>query len=761
MTQGQQRAIRELERLREVSDGCFNFTHDAVEESKPLVVGISIRIGLMETRVGGLQFREREEFVLLVPSGFPFDQPVLMVRHQRFARFPHVVWAKVICLYQTSLEWNPADGLYGFFDRLKLWLDRAAINDMDPVDGPLEPPHHATDFSQVTFVIRANVPVPVGQSWLGFAELTECPNRMEVVGWRGTFEGLPDGQRIALAIMLPDALPMEFPTHGGGLFSALVKQGFSRASILWHLGMAALVSPEGEPVYLVIGLPMRRAVDGTPRLHIAVWCADATAAGDLRTVLDEDGDTERLRELRQKMADVLFELFEATKISWCRVMEDRKEIVVRRDAASKLAWFLGKRALVLGCGALGSWAAELIARAGAAVVDLVDNGIVQPGLLARQNFSLGDIGASKATALAGRLRAVGAPGLLVRTFHEDAHGFVTCDPARFTAYDVVLDCTASHLTQMKWERDWRVLGGQTPPLVSMVTDATAQYGLCAVVPRNSSLGPWDAYVRLKYRLTPSGSRAEFSEAFYDPEANRALFQPEPGCSDPTFSGSTADASIIAASSLNLACAHGLSTGNGVAMAFGSPASKRPGIEVVTLDEVDEFVVGIYRVRIARKLGREARAWVRQNNRLRTPAHETGGILWGLWDDAVGVIWIFDISGPPSDSQHDPGHFRCGVAGTTLEHNRRLAMSHGTSGFIGFWHTHPDMVSHQSGTDIQGMAKLVSAMGDNQRRALMLIYGRSGSVPTAGIYVYESRALTETRDYVEVGSSQVTLRAPIV
>ena len=97
-------------------------------------------------------------------------------------------------------------------------------------------------------------------------------------------------------------------------------------------------------------------------------------------------------------------------------MEDRPEIVVRRDAGSRLAWFLGKPVLVLGCGSLGSWADEMVARACATTVDLVDNRIVKTGLLARQNFAVNDIGAKKATALAVRLLALVTPGGSVRAF---------------------------------------------------------------------------------------------------------------------------------------------------------------------------------------------------------------------------------------------------------------------------------------------------------------------------------------------------------
>jgi hypothetical protein len=549
MTPGQQRAIRELERLQAASAGGLDYLYDSDQKSAWLVVLVTLRIGTIAKREGGLELREREAFGLLIPPDFPFTRPVLRVAHDRFAGFPHVIWANTLCLYQSQLEWNPANGLYGFFERLNLWLGKAALNDMDPVDGPLEPPHHVTDFSQMPFVVRANVPVAAGERWLGLVALEKRANRTELVEWRDSMENWPAGRGMALAAVLPEALPMEFPKKGAEIFAQFSKQGFDSAQILRYLALASLLTPDGEPSYLVIGLPMRRASDGTRRLHVAVWSIKAAAAESLRNVLGKDADTDQIRTLRQELADALLGIFSETEVSWCRVMEDRPEIVVRRDARSHLAWFRGKRVLVLGCGALGSWAAEMVARAGAAAVDLVDNGIVKPGLLARQNFVADNIGANKAMALAARLGALVAPGVTIRSFDEEAHGFVTGDVGRFASYDVVLECTASRIAQMKLERDWACFAGRTPPVVSMVTDAEARQGLCVVLRRDSGSGPWDAYVRLKHRLCGDGNRPEILAAFYDSAAMKELFQPEPGCSDPTFAGSTADASAIGGGSV--------------------------------------------------------------------------------------------------------------------------------------------------------------------------------------------------------------------
>ena len=761
MTPGQERGIRELERLRASSGGCFDFQYHEEPGIASTLVAFTIRLGPMEKRPGGLDFREREDFLCLLPPDFPFDYPSLYVNHDRFAGFPHVIWSNTLCLYQSKLEWNPADGFFGFFDRMNLWLGKAAINDMDPAEGPLEPPHHVTDFSQVPFVVRANAPVEAGQRWFGLVELEKQANRMELVGWRTSMENWPEGRRMALAVVMPDTLPMEFPKKGKDIFAAFAKQGFESEQILRYLAFAALFAEDNEPGHLVVGLPMRRAADGSRRIHVAVWSIKAERIKSLRNVLGEKTDTAELAVLREEIGRALLGVFSETEISWCRVMEDRPEIVVRRDAASGLSWFLGKRVLVFGCGALGSWAAEIVTRAGAKVVDLVDNGIVKPGLLVRQNFLLTDIGANKATALMPRLQGIASPGTEIHAFSHEAHSFAFEDANRFAAYDVVIDCTASNIAQMKIERDWPRLHGQSPPVISMMTDAKAQRALCVGVPRNAAAGPWDAYIRLKYRLCTGEARSDLLDAFYDVAVAKKLFQPEPGCSDPTFSGSAADALGIAASSLNLATQHGLVPAKTFAAAFATVGTAHPIEDVPTLDGMQEFAAGNYRVRIAKKVYREARAWARQNARQRSSRHETGGLLWGLWDDATNVIWVFDASGPPRDSRHDPGHFICGTDGTSEEHKRRSAMSRGASGFVGFWHTHPEMLSKQSPVDIGGMTGLVSALGENQKHALMLIFGRTADQPTAGIYVYESHRVVHGLEFVAAGEAQGALETAVV
>jgi hypothetical protein len=762
VTPGQQRALRELALIQSADPDALEIIGEPKEVAPWVIVHFSLRIGLLETREGGLEFREREHFLLSIPEDFPFDKPSLWVDHDRFAGFPHVCWKTSLCMYQSPIEWNPSDGLFGFFDRLTLWLTRAARNDMDPIEGPLEPPHHITDYSHDPVVIRANAPGEPGSRWIGWAHLEKLPSRLELVAWSGFDNPLPPSGHIAPAIFLSEPLPMEFPRLGRDLFDELLRRGVTRDLLLSLLAMSALVTPEGEPARIVIGLPMRRAHDGSIREHISVWATASNYAESLRRTVPKDTDSAELRVLRDELADSIYRVFESTDISWCPVLEDRDEILVRRDSKTPMAWFSQKRVLVLGCGGIGSWVAEMIARARPAAIDIVDNAIVKPGILARQNFVLEDIGSSKADALVRRLKSI-STGSSITGFKLNAHRFVLSDLNRLSQYDIVVDCTASSIVAMKLERDWSNLRSSIRCLVSFVIDAQAQRMIAVSLSRESAEGPWSAYNRLKYKLTAEENRPDIAAAFYAPGAADALFQPEPGCSDPTFSGSMGDVSRLAATALNVFAGSFSDEPSAQGIACALPNAQEAGcrLDIFSLPAVHLAVAEPYRVLISTKVLNQARACVRQNQRLRSAQHETGGLLWGYWDDAARVILVLDASGPPPDSKHDPGHFICGTSGTEAEHRHRAKSSFGACSFIGLWHTHPEVPPMQSAEDIHGMTTLVARAGQNRRRALMLIFGRTAGIASAGIFVYEGQAVTGSREMVRVGLAQLALVEPVV
>lgn len=473
-----------------------------------------------------------------------------------------------------------------------------------------------------------------------------------------------------------------------------------------------------------------------PKQHFAVWAAKHKRY--LKTSTPSTEDSAEVAKLREELAATIIDSHEEGTLSWCPIYDDRAEIVVRRDKTRPMSYFTNKRVLLLGAGALGSWAGELIARSAPAALDIVDKAAVKPGLLIRQNFTLADIGASKATALASRLAALGK--VVVKGHEVEACDFLMADLARTQSYDVIIDCTASLTFQMKLEEKWRRLGGKTPRYAAFVIDARAEKILGVTLQANSLHGPYVGYLQLKHALCQKGVvPLDFRQAFYSEAAFKDLFQPEPGCSDPTFAGSGADAATAAGTFLNIV-GESKAASCGYALSAHTGKGEKPIHVEVELDKLSTIECGPYRVFISPAVLASARTHVHANNKKNWwKKHETGGLLWGHWDDAAGTIVVFNASGPPADSKHDPGHFECGTKGTREMHEALLRDTYGASSFIGMWHTHPDMPASQSSEDLMSMSALVSGIAHNQRRGLMVIFGRLRGKAEAGIYVYESLA----------------------
>jgi hypothetical protein len=55
-----------------------------------------------------------------------------------------------------------------------------------------------------------------------------------------------------------------------------------------------------------------------------------------------------------------------------------------------------------------------------------------------------------------------------------------------------------------------------------------------------------------------------------------------------------------------------------------------------------------------------------------------------------------------------------------------------------------------------MISLVSSVGQNQKKSLMLILGSAHGIDTVGAYVYESKSLTGNEEMITVGSAQFDL-----
>lgn len=736
---GQQLALDQLFDIAHRSAGALEIMGEPRDSEKDSVVWVDLSLATRSYQAGGLALRDRERLQLAVHADFPFQLPWLFFNHKRFLGAPHVQWGRFICLYQSAeSEWTPADGLFGFFDRVVEWFTAAGAGELDPDDAPLHPPVAYTKSSTV-FVMSADAPGIPSETpyWLGRADLKKVrPNRFDVTGWThlddwpDEQDGAPD---IAAAILLRNPLPMEYPSKVNDLTEVLKSAGVSFEMLyrLWRL--FALMTPEGEPAYFVLGAPMRRKAAGEPRRqHLTVWEIEAEALETLRTVIRTSGDQEAISKLAEWMI--------TADARWCPVMEDRAEIVHRRDRDTPASALKDQRVLLFGCGALGSAIAEMVVRAGAASILVVDKGVVTPGILARQRFSSIDIGLAKSTVLCERLLAFGLPCLV----EGHSYDLSTAALSRFNSadWDLVIDATASNRVGHRLERELSEKNFGVP-IISVSVSASAQYGSAVVRMPSFRGGPQSIARQSKLDAFSGHANHPLVKAFWPAQEDIEIFQPEPGCSAPTFVGSAADIDHHAGALLNIGLTRtkdldvdrasmDLTTAPWLSVEQSLPATLQ-----FDFHAYPEFLERRHNYSIfqSNSAQRGIASEIRRIGRTRSPKIETGGLMFGEIDDSHRVVWIDSVSGPPPDSKASEEQFLCGTSGTRRLAQLRNQASGGSSRFIGIWHTHPVSRGRPSNDDLAAMANLLLLQEFPPRQVLMLIVGYAATKPVFSYYLY--------------------------
>jgi hypothetical protein len=237
-------------------------------------------------------------------------------------------------------------------------------------------------------------------------------------------------------------------------------------------------------------------------------------------------------------------------LEWVPVSDERESVTTRRDSARPVAAYAGKTVLIWGCGGLGSWIAEYVVRAAAKKVVLCDPGTISGGLLVRQNFVEGDVGNTKAEALAVRLRAISDAVEVV------LHDAVTRGLENLVGVDVIVDATVS----VAVGRFLDVIAGTAvaparPILAHVATDArTGTLGILAVSMGPLTHGPMTIDRAVGELIVDSGVHEAFHGLWADGASSDEVI-PTRGCSTPTYHGSAADLAGVAASLTSILGAH--------------------------------------------------------------------------------------------------------------------------------------------------------------------------------------------------------------
>lgn len=679
----------------------------------------------------GIPLEDRERLFILIPPGFPFTTPYVKAPHRRWAGYPHVMRDQMLCLYQApASEWDPSDGMFGFLERLDEWLRLAALGELDPLGAPLHPPlaQMMAGTTAPSIILRADAPAVGAAPWIGFAVLEGTTERLDLTGWMAfTLEGIP--RNVAAAVLLTEPMPPLYPRRVREVLEELEQRGLPRRFLLLLLKIAAIFNDAGMPLYFVIGAPMRGIRgSGNLRQHLEVWRVNETVADALRLIVRTVGESEEVQEIGAKLEDAVLAWADAAEVDWCNVIEARAEIVVARDIDTSVAWFRDRAVAVWGCGALGGRVAEFLARAGARRLVLRDKSSVRPGVLVRQPFADQDIGRNKAEVLAERLRKV-RPGLEIAAARDDLLR-VLGRPDWADAVDVIVDTTGSEGILAKLELRRKELGEGKPAIGAMAVGHDGQNGFVVAADSRYTGGPFDLSRRAKIWACSRLDLRRFADDFW-PTARRKPFQPEPGCSEPTFVGSGADVAALAGLLLNgLAdmLRGGAGSGSTRFVALPQPGGEAPGAAAASWDRdvvLNDPHAG-YEIRISPEAFRELRAWIRRSARIAGPKTETGGYLFGERDEATKILWITEVSGPPPDSEASPDAFVCGIEGVAALVEEKRRRTRDSVRLVGVWHAHPGGVPLPSPTDLQGISRVIADSGAPSARALMMIVTETAS-----------------------------------
>jgi len=733
---GQTWALEQLEGIVAKSKGALEIVEvtQPTEADASLKVSVSVDCSSYPKVEGGIPFGARERILISIGPSFPLDIPSLSFSHTNYGEFPHVQWGRSICLYQSpETEWQPDDGAYGLIQRMDDWLRAGAANQLEPIGLPLHPPVAYRRGKVFAVVPTQNTPTPMPPCWAGYVKVIRESDACLDLGEWMELNKVPAGTRVVPAILLPGNMPFEYPETIAELKGILEKRGIPLDVIRQLLSVGALRTPEGKPLILVLGAAMRGVSGGVLRQHLAAWHIGAEEALELHNAaLAASEDNPVDEHLFQKWT-------ERSSISWCSVLEERPEIVIQRDTGTAAEFWRSRHVAILGCGAIGSTIATLLARAGVAKLQLYDSALVKPGLLVRQVFSRGQIGYGKAAATRTNVRAID-PKIEVVAHHRNIlHVLQDANlAASLFEADLVINATASIRVASALElylRDWPK---NHPPIVSMVVGHKADTGLMTLARRDVAGIAYDLDRRMKLEFANSPTGKHFLDEFWPTKAQGSrLFQPEPGCSDPTFVGSATDIAMLTSRMLNVASrwlAKGVSDH---ACGFGIhlPPLPQTVADMPCEAEYSWAPDGVYadprhgyQIRLAPAAKAAILSWIRKSERQRGASVETGGVLFGQLDEFLKVVWVSAASGPPPDSTATSNGFICGTHGVAQMNQAFVSQSRKSVSFVGMWHSHPGGAPDPSPIDHDAMKYLFGSPNFRGRHFLMLIVGGTPKVP---------------------------------
>ncbi|MFF7655730.1 ThiF family adenylyltransferase [Streptomyces sp. NPDC007983] len=504
-----------------------------------VIVPVSVRTGDMPQAPGGLLVGEVEDFLLILPPTLTAP-PWVQTTHHRFAGAPHVLQGNRLCIYlDPAREWDPTAGITPVMNRLWEWLADAAAGKFDPDTALYHPVggilHHTP--GAPTVVVREPVPHHPSTGWLtprtpDRLDLTDRPadvhsHRTPILPVNHSLP-LGAGSTLAELMTLIDSTTADTP-------GSAPRPSAASQTLLTALAACALRNPEETAQHFV--LTVRHPTTPTTPPFLLAGRLQPHPSDALRLLAR--------RRTPSRLGSLPDELRQAA-IEWCYLSDERPEVTTRRDAQRPVHAFHGAHVHIWGCGGIGSWAAELVTRAGASRLTLSDPGRITGGLLVRQNYTENHIGMNKAAALAQRLRAIQDDITIDITGPPPDSALLEAADHANLIIDATVSVAAGRFLDLLAQRPHR-----RAVLAQMATDSlTASLGILTIAAPNTpeSLSTIDHTSGRHVLDTPS--LEPYHRLWTEPAPGDEL-RPTRGCSAPTFHGSAADLMATTATLVNL------------------------------------------------------------------------------------------------------------------------------------------------------------------------------------------------------------------
>ena len=224
-----------------------------------------------------------------------------------------------------------------------------------------------------------------------------------------------------------------------------------------------------------------------------------------------------------------------------------QEICIRRDNGTNITAFLGKSVSIWGCGAIGANVAIHLARAGVAKLVLHDHKNVTPGILVRQPFRYDQCGENKAESLKKILEDI-RKDMQVKVITSDINEMLKSDNDICAEIDVIIDCTASNkihlLSEIYFSKH-----SKTIPIISLSFDSAVRAGLVICIGKNYPGALYSVSRSVIIEFCRNKETEKLIEPFLISNFTPSL-EPIPGCSEPTFIGSSVDVALYASALIN-------------------------------------------------------------------------------------------------------------------------------------------------------------------------------------------------------------------